>query len=405
MADHPDACASCRNCGTPLQGEFCYHCGQSTHDPVRSVGHAVEEMFESFWHLDGRIFRTLRALLAPGRLALAYLSGHRVPFVAPMRLFVVLSVLTFFVARLALHVEYGASDEAAADHAAAADGGQASDRFSAARTPQQVQALRHSTVTELQHALDALPDGMGKAAGEASMKLAIARVNQRADARLAELGQADADADANTTATPSAASGTDAESAPGTGKDDSGAAVADTDTGAADVHVDFLPGFANRWLTGQIEHIKANLPRLHDNPQLLANAFLGAVPSALFVLVPLFAALLRLFYLGSGRLYLEHLVVALYSHAFLCLDLLVVLVLAMARAWIAPHAGWAAAGLGLVVAALVAWMPVYLLLMQKRVYDQRWRWTVPKYMVLGWLYAWLVTFAALWLAFTSLAHL
>ncbi|AAW73825.1 conserved hypothetical protein [Xanthomonas oryzae pv. oryzae KACC 10331] len=39
--------------------------------------HAVEEVFESFWHLDGRIFRTLRDLLVPGRLALRLLSGQR----------------------------------------------------------------------------------------------------------------------------------------------------------------------------------------------------------------------------------------------------------------------------------------------------------------------------------------
>lgn len=54
---------------------------------MRSVAHAVEEVFESFWHLDRRIFRTLRDLLVPGRLALRLLSGQRVRYVAPMRLF------------------------------------------------------------------------------------------------------------------------------------------------------------------------------------------------------------------------------------------------------------------------------------------------------------------------------
>lgn len=42
------------------------------------------------------------------------------------------------------------------------------------------------------------------------------------------------------------------------------------------------------------------------------------MPTALFILMPVFALLLKLAYLGSGRLSLEHLVVALYSHAFLC---------------------------------------------------------------------------------------
>ena len=56
---------ACDNCQAALQGHYCHHCGQSAHNPLKHVGHAIEEVFESFWHLDGRIFRTLRRLLAP----------------------------------------------------------------------------------------------------------------------------------------------------------------------------------------------------------------------------------------------------------------------------------------------------------------------------------------------------
>ncbi len=67
-------------------------------------------MFESFWHLDGRIFRTLRDLLVPGRLALRLLSGQRVRYVAPMRLLPILSLLTFFIARIAVHASDADND-------------------------------------------------------------------------------------------------------------------------------------------------------------------------------------------------------------------------------------------------------------------------------------------------------
>ena len=97
--------AACDNCKTPLQGGFCHQCGQNAHNPLRSFGHAVEEVFESFWHLDGRVFRTLRELWVPGRVALNYLAGHRVRYIAPLRLFVVLSVLTFFFAQLVIRVD------------------------------------------------------------------------------------------------------------------------------------------------------------------------------------------------------------------------------------------------------------------------------------------------------------
>ena len=48
---------------------------------------------------------------------------------------------------------------------------------------------------------------------------------------------------------------------------------------------------------------------------------------------------------------------------------------------------------------------ILLLLMQKRVYGQGWPMTTVKYLVVGWIYAWLVGAAALWLMFASLSHL
>lgn len=98
---------ACENCGTPLQGDYCHRCGQSAHNPLRHLGHAIEEVFESFWHLDGRIFRTLHLLFVPGRVAREYLAGHRVRYIPPLRLFVILSLLTFFVGKTVLHVGEG----------------------------------------------------------------------------------------------------------------------------------------------------------------------------------------------------------------------------------------------------------------------------------------------------------
>ncbi|HZV37651.1 MAG TPA: DUF3667 domain-containing protein, partial [Pseudoxanthomonas sp.] len=101
--------ANCENCATPLQGKYCHACGQSIHNPLRNFWHALEELIESFWHLDGRVFRTLRDLLVPpGLVANRYLAGHRVDYVAPLRLFVVMSLLAVVVAHFAM---------AASDHA------------------------------------------------------------------------------------------------------------------------------------------------------------------------------------------------------------------------------------------------------------------------------------------------
>ena len=62
-AHSPHATPSqCENCGTALQGHYCHVCGQRAHNPLRHFTHALEEVLESFWHLDGRVFRTLADL-------------------------------------------------------------------------------------------------------------------------------------------------------------------------------------------------------------------------------------------------------------------------------------------------------------------------------------------------------
>ncbi|HEY4555404.1 MAG TPA: DUF3667 domain-containing protein, partial [Lysobacter sp.] len=94
--------AACENCATPLAGAYCHACGQHAANPLRHVGHAIEDVFESFWHLDGRVFRTLRDLFVPGRVAAHYLAGRRVRYIPPLRLFVVLTVITFFIGQLTL---------------------------------------------------------------------------------------------------------------------------------------------------------------------------------------------------------------------------------------------------------------------------------------------------------------
>ena len=126
---------------------------------------------------------------------------------------------------------------------------------------------------------------------------------------------------------------------------------------------------------------------------------MSAAPSALFLLVPVFAILLKVAYLFTRRVYLEHLVVALYSHAFLLIMLTLAFLLSAAGSWVSGIPGIL---LSLCFAAVLVWMPVYLLLMQKRVYGQGWLMTLLKYMVLGILYFWLVMCGVVFVALGSL---
>jgi hypothetical protein len=396
IAEHAHARA-CENCLTPLQGDFCHLCGQNAHSPLRHAGHALEEFFESFWHLDGRIFRTLRELLSPGRLANAYLDGRRVRYVAPLRLFVILSVLTFFVAQYVIHFSGSANLPAIpvppGQTAAPGNGSAEGVDFDRLKTVQEVLTLRDETIDGLLVARATLPVAL--AHPRQRIEENIRSTQQRARQRIAELQPGH----------------------PVLLKPDpipEGQPLPDPDGGSLfstggkpwhpvdnPVRVAWLPDLANRWLNKKLSRAQENLPRMQKDPELFKEAFIGAVPSALFVLVPVFALLLKLGYLGSGRLYLEHLVVALYSHAWLCLALLGILAASGLDNLIAPYAPWFGIVTGIAVAAIWIWMPIYLLLMQKRVYRQRWRFTLPKYVVLGSLYFTLVVLAGVLVAVTS----
>jgi len=366
---------ACENCQTVLQGHYCHLCGQSAHNPVRSFAHAVEEVFESFWHLDGRIFRTLRDLLVPGRLANAYLDGKRVRYIPPLRLFVVLSLITFFVAKLAVHIDAGEKDDDARSQASA----QVRGNFEQARTPAEVEALRTRLIDAMKQGRAQMPEHIPGA--RAGFDAGIANIDKQAQRRLKALG-------APVSVAPEAAFAAD-----------------ESDAEPSTPFESPMPDFANRWVDKQVKRINDNVPRLQEDPQRAVNAFFAAVPSTLFVLVPLFALMLRVFYLLSGRGYLEHLVVALYSHAFLLLDLLVVLLLSLLGGALSAWGVWPGVIIGLLQFGLVLWMPVYLLLMQQRVYRQFWPVTVLKYSVIGGIYFTVVIAAAAVLAIASVARI
>ncbi|MCM2335585.1 MAG: DUF3667 domain-containing protein [Pseudomonas sp.] len=495
---------ACENCAAPLHGEYCHACGQSTHSPVRSFGHAVEEVFESFWHLDGRVFRTLRELWVPGRVALNYLAGHRVRYIAPLRLFVVLSVLTFFFAQLVIRVD--ATPEQAAEFIqveppARADGAASgSTRFVAAASVVEVERLRLRELAELQRALDAVPSMIVVA--RRGIEREIEALNRGADARIAELAAAQTLSDADIAAAKAQAAaavpaadhaGDDARDAfedalakvgtladverlraarlaaqqarldamPATATLERKRALRDmrrTNEQAAcrvaqlqiaqarasegprrrkpaedaaiygdpecvvevrlaggdaepwdeetnPVRLPRAPAFVERWVNRQIAHGRENVGRMQKDPSLYVRALLAAVPSALFLLVPVFALLLKLAYLGSGRKYLEHVVVALYSHAWLVMAILVLLALSAVDRAVAPSWSPMAWIVGALQLALWLWLPIYLLLMQKRVYGDGWWLTGLRYFIIGICYFMLLGVVAVMFALASLVRM
>jgi hypothetical protein len=71
----------------------------------------------------------------------------------------------------------------------------------------------------------------------------------------------------------------------------------------------------------------AGLNKLKTNPQLFFDAIKDHAPQVVFLLLPVFALLLKLIYLRSKNYYIEHIVFSFYFHSYVYLILLLIVLL------------------------------------------------------------------------------
>ena len=88
---------TCQTCGASAGTAYCGACGERRLS-ARDLGALalLAQVFESITNVDGRAFRTFRALfLQPGELTLAFLEGRRKQYIAPFQVFVMANVVFF----------------------------------------------------------------------------------------------------------------------------------------------------------------------------------------------------------------------------------------------------------------------------------------------------------------------
>src|ERR1700730_925076 len=94
----PPPLTHCENCGAELCGKYCAVCGQAAIDYRRSFRHVIVDILDSFLNWDSKFFATLGwLLLRPWHLTNEFLAGRRVRYLHPLRLYLLASILFFFV--------------------------------------------------------------------------------------------------------------------------------------------------------------------------------------------------------------------------------------------------------------------------------------------------------------------
>jgi hypothetical protein len=137
------------------------------------------------------------------------------------------------------------------------------------------------------------------------------------------------------------------------------------------------------------EKVRRNLTLLSQLPpgtamQRVTTTMIEELPKVMFLLLPVYALLLKLIYARRRRLYVEHFVFALHLHAYSFF--LFVIALIVQRSWLFA-----------LVCGVIA---LHTLFAMKRVYEQGWFRTLVKWGALGFMYSILlslgVTAALIW---------
>ncbi len=319
----------CRNCGDPTPGQYCPTCGQRKTEVRVSVRAMVMDVLEDQFVLDKRLPRTLAGLfLHPGFLTREHIDGRIVRYVRPLKMYLAGSVifflvLSFFSLHALEHAEFGEADRvtgANADSAAVA-------RFDVLLADS---TLAPQVRANVRAARDSLASRLARNSG------------------VSGLAHADASGPAQQDTS------------------DSWLKLGPAHTGIA--RLDSV-------LVRRTRELGAMEPR--QAAERVARGFFGYIPTVMFILLPIFALVLKLLYVRTGRFYAEHFIFLLHVHTFVFLIFTAMLLLGQ----VGLLAGW-------IVLGLLLWVAAYVFLAMRRVYGQGRMVTFLKWWTLGWAYFW-----------------
>ena len=341
----------CLNCGDATPGRYCPSCGQRKTEVLVSVRGLIMEVIEDQLVLNRTLPRTLKALLfKPGLLTTEYVRGRVVRYTAPFRLYLVSSVVFFlilsFVGIRGVQVNIS---------------GTADDAREGVIT--RVDSLGTSLRAQLQtlQRLDTL--GMDESA-RAEVRAEMSEVST-ALAGLEQVGMiadsADFQLDADTTI-------------PRGG----------LQPWARQIDFDGSSGLFRRALERKLAQV-GHLPGREAIREVLRD-LLEYAPHMVFILLPLFALVLKLLYIRRDRYYAEHFIFALHVHAFVFTMFTLMIIVP-----------WRPFDM-----AVLVWIALYIWLALKHVYAQGWIRTTLKWWTLGWIYFVLFLAGLLGLGLTTL---
>jgi hypothetical protein len=251
----------CENCGQALTGPYCAQCGQPAIDYRRSIGSLLVDAADAFFNLDARFFQSFGWLLIkPWRLTNEFIEGKRARHVHPLRVYLIASVTFFLVINYLAKGAHMRSEE---------HGKRKTFSIGPAETA----------------APPPLPPGLNLDAHKQPSVLSF-------------------------NFTPNASVSPTASPAPSV-VPEANVFTLDGDEDAKD-----MPPFG-KWVE---QRAKEKLGPTGDRGDLFLKALISNLAPMVLCCIPLFALVLKILYIFKRRFYVDHLIFALHTHAFVFLS-------------------------------------------------------------------------------------
>jgi hypothetical protein len=269
----------------------------------------VNEFMESLFELDLRALHTIpQFLFLPGRLTNEYIRGRRRRYVRPFRLYLFASFFLFGVLALTtfdLSAVTGVASTAETN-------AEAAERLGEMNVPLGELAvvddsLRGATLASMRQRLEAR--GLDSAAVQAAERALQETLRQSPRA-------SDSRAPSARPSLPAASSSVDPPSPAQAGlalpslgpRDELSRYVADS--------LNLNVSIGDATTNSRVEQLlRSKVARTIQEPRELVGIMIDKGPYLMFVLLPVFALLLKLLYVRQGRFYAEHIIFTLHMHA------------------------------------------------------------------------------------------
>ncbi|MCO6357734.1 DUF3667 domain-containing protein [Roseivirga pacifica] len=367
---------TCKNCDSTLEEgfNFCPVCGQSNSDNNVSFTTLIKEFLDNYFGIDSKMAHSaVPFLFKPGALTNRFQEGKVKHFIHPVRLYLVMSLFYFFtISYLLSDFDLSTLDDRMEYRSAAFEDLKDSDELKMLSDSVKFSLLndtlvsKYPSITNFAALIDTLEVNYGEDFIEDN-KVSLEGIdipisqNERYFDKLHRLARDHRVTD-----------------------DQFMDSLANGDSSGG-WNMNFFGGDGG-------DHVKQQVRKIFENDQGFKGFVLGNLPLMMFLLIPLFAGVLKMVYVRRSHLYIKHIVHALHVHSFAYLIYGIILLVAFkviteenfpnadiesARAW------------PLFLFFVLASTYTYISFL--KVYKQGWFKTLIKFNIVGFVYLFLLS--------------